>query len=73
MGLLDNALRKLQEAAGTATEKSGDGKPWGGREPDKAGYGKAGAPTPDLDALVTDASPWATAPTPPRRNSRSTG
>jgi hypothetical protein len=26
-----------------------------GREPDKANYGKAGAPTPDMDALVADA------------------
>jgi hypothetical protein len=28
---------------------------WGGRVPDKADYGRAGAPTPNLDLLVTDA------------------
>ena len=28
---------------------------WRWRDPDKADYGKAGAPTPDLDSLVSDA------------------
>jgi hypothetical protein len=55
MGLLDDALKKLQQAASTATEKTGKRPAWGPRDPDKADYGKAGAPTPDMDALVTDA------------------
>jgi hypothetical protein len=28
---------------------------WGSRDPDKRDYGKAGAPPPDMDSLVTDA------------------
>jgi hypothetical protein len=56
MGLLDNALKKVLRAARSASEPSDDGQPaWGPRDPDPDGYGTAGAPTPDLDALVTDA------------------
>jgi hypothetical protein len=57
MGLLDDALKKVLRAARSASEPSDDdGAPvWGPRDPDPDGYGKAGAPTPDLDALVTDA------------------
>jgi hypothetical protein len=55
MRLLDDAMKKLQEVASTATDKADKGPAWGPRDPDKADYGKAGAPTPDMDALVTDA------------------
>lgn len=58
VGFLDSALKRLQRAstAGAPPAKSGTKPPaWGGRDPDKADYGKAGAPTPDLDALVSDA------------------
>jgi hypothetical protein len=70
MGLLSDALKKLQDAAGaTGSAKT---KPWGGHEPDKSQYGKAGAPTPDMDSLVTDAEiEQATGSAPvgePRRN-----
>jgi len=54
MGLLDDAIRTLQR--GTASSEKGAGRPaWGPRDADKADYGKAGAPAPDMDALVTDA------------------
>ena len=57
MGLFDAAMKRLQQATkGVAATKSAAQKPaWGGRDPNKANYGKAGAPAPDLDALVTDA------------------
>jgi hypothetical protein len=55
MGLLDGAVKKLQQVASTATQKADKRPAWGPRDPDKADYGKAGAPTPDMDALVTDA------------------
>jgi hypothetical protein len=55
VGLLDDALKKVQQAAKTATEKADMRPAWGPRDPDKADYGRAGAPTPDMDALVTDA------------------
>jgi hypothetical protein len=55
VGLLDDALKKVQQAAKTATEKADKAPAWGPRDPDEADYGKAGAPTPDMDALVTDA------------------
>ena len=55
MGLLDTALKRLRRATTAATEATSALKPWGGRAPDKADYGKAGARTPDMDALVTDA------------------
>ena len=54
MGLLDAALRGLQRALTTPNRPSTGRHPWGGRAPDKADYGKAGALTPDMDALVTD-------------------
>jgi hypothetical protein len=69
MGLLDDAIKKAggavkkaQEVADDVNEATGK-KPtagkkkpkWGPRDPDKADYGKAGAPTPDMDSLVTDA------------------
>src|SRR5918998_6858907 len=69
MGLLSDVLNKLQDAAGT--ERS-EGKPWGGQVPDKDWYGKAGARTPDMDALVTDAEietvTGGSPPGEPRRN-----
>jgi hypothetical protein len=72
MGLLDGAMGRLRQAARTATEKTGDRPAWGPRDPDQADYGKPGAPTPDLDALVSDAEIEAVtgaAPTgEPRRN-----
>jgi hypothetical protein len=57
VGLLDAIKDRLLAASPGAKEAEGTtGKaPWGGRAPDAAGYGKAGAPTPDLGALVTDA------------------
>lgn len=60
MGLLDDALKKAKDVAETATDAAkmtgeGGGPAWGSRDPDKADYGKAGASTPDLDGLVTDA------------------
>lgn len=55
MGLIGDAIKKLQHAASAATETASDRPAWGPRDPDKADYGKAGAPTPDLDALVSDA------------------
>ena len=57
MGLLDSAMKRLQKAPAVGGETDDDGRhpPWGGRAPDKADYGKAGARTPDMDALVTDA------------------
>jgi hypothetical protein len=54
VGFLDDALKKIQRAAGAATEKADKRPAWGPRDPDKADYGKAGAPTPDMDGLVTD-------------------
>jgi len=52
MGLLDGVMKKLQRA----TKPPAEPRPaWGGRDPDKAAYGKAGAPSPDMDSLVTDA------------------
>jgi hypothetical protein len=58
MGLLDDALKKVLRAARSASEPSDDQRDeqpaWGPRDPDPDGYGRAGAPTPDLDALVTD-------------------
>jgi hypothetical protein len=54
MGLLDDAMRKLQRV--TAATGKASGRPaWGPSDPNKADYGRAGAPTPDMDALVTDA------------------
>ena len=54
MGLLDDAIRTLQRV--TTSSAKGGGRPaWGPSDPDKADYGKAGAPTPEMDALVTDA------------------
>jgi hypothetical protein len=55
MGLLDDARKKLEELTSATTEKAGKRPAWGPRDPDKADYGKPGAPTPDMDALVTDA------------------
>lgn len=55
MGLLDAAIKRLLRGAKGPTKKAGEHAPWGGRAPDKADYGRAGAPTPDMDALVTDA------------------
>jgi hypothetical protein len=55
MGLLDDARKKLEELTSATTEKAGKRPAWGPRDPDKADYGKPGAPTPDIDALVTDA------------------
>ena len=55
MGFLDSAIKKLQQVASSTTEKPGKRPAWGSRDPDKADYGKAGAPTPDMDALVSDA------------------
>ncbi len=55
MGILGDALKKLQQAADSAGEKPGKKPAWGPRDPDKADYGKPGAPTPDMDSLVTDA------------------
>ena len=54
MGLLDDAKKKLQELT-SATDEAGERPAWGPRDPDKADYGKAGAPTPDMDTLVSDA------------------
>jgi hypothetical protein len=54
MGLLGNMIKKVWPGAGAAPESSAD-PPWGGRRPDKADYGRAGAPMPDVDALVTEA------------------
>jgi hypothetical protein len=74
VGFLDKALARVQRAAekvGDATRPA-DEPAWGGREPDPESYGQAGAPTPDLDALVSDAEIEAvTGGTPvgePRRN-----
>jgi hypothetical protein len=53
MGFLDDAVKKVRKAAETATEARKQGPAWGSRDPDKADYGKAGAPTPDLLSLVT--------------------
>jgi hypothetical protein len=55
MGLLGDTAKKLQQAVSAATETASDRPAWGPRDPDRADYGKAGAPTPDLDALVSDA------------------
>jgi hypothetical protein len=55
MGLFDSVLKGLRRTIGSATEQAGGRSAWGGRKPDKANYGRAGAPTPDMDALVTDA------------------
>ncbi len=55
MGPLGAAFERLQRAIRTSTRTARSGPAWGGREPDKGSYGKAGAPTPDMDALVTDA------------------
>ena len=55
MGFLDDAIKKVRQVADPSTEKAGKRAAWGPRDPDKADYGKAGAPTPDIDALVTDA------------------
>ena len=52
MGFLDDAVKKVRKAAAGATEARKDGPVWGSRDPDKADYGKAGAPTPDLESLV---------------------
>jgi hypothetical protein len=72
MGILDDAIKKAQKAAEAVTEVKGDGPAWGSRDPDKADYGKAGAPTPDMDALVSDdeieAVTGATPEGEPRRN-----
>jgi hypothetical protein len=53
MGLFDQLRNRLRGAAAAPGRASG--APWGGRAPDPRGYGRAGAPTPDLDALVTNA------------------
>ena len=53
MGFLDGALKGVRRALKASTRASTERRPWGGRAPDKADYGKAGAPTPDMDALVT--------------------
>lgn len=55
MGLLDGVLKKLLRGPNAATERAPAEAPWGGRRPDQAKYGTAGAPMPDMDALVTDA------------------
>ena len=55
MGLLDDTMKRLRRATRATTETTSARKPWGGRAPDKADYGKAGARTPNMDALVTDA------------------
>jgi hypothetical protein len=55
MGLLGDAIKRLQQAASPTTETASDRPAWGPRDPDKADYGKAGGPTPDMDALVSDA------------------
>jgi hypothetical protein len=55
MGLLDHAIKRLQRVARAPSEQASDRPAWGPRDPDKADYGKAGAPTPDLDALISDA------------------
>jgi hypothetical protein len=49
-------MKKLRQAASAATEQAGERPAWGGRDPDEDDYGKAGAATPDTDALVTDAA-----------------
>jgi hypothetical protein len=54
VGLLDAALGSLRRALKASASTSRGRRPWGGRAPVKADYGKAGAPTPDMDALVTD-------------------
>lgn len=54
MGLLDAIIKRLRGATDAATERPSNCPAWGGRDPDKADYGRAGAPTPDMDALVTD-------------------
>jgi hypothetical protein len=73
MGLLDDAIKKLQRAASTATETAGDRPAWGPRDPDKADYGKAGAPTPDMDALVSDAEIKEVTGAPPEGEPRRNG
>jgi hypothetical protein len=55
MGLLDGVLKKLLRGGTATRDVPSERAPWGGRRPDKAQYGKAGAPMPDMDALVTDA------------------
>jgi hypothetical protein len=55
MGLFDTVLKGLRRTIGSATQRAGGRSAWGGRNPDKANYGRAGAPTPEMDALVTDA------------------
>jgi hypothetical protein len=71
MGLLD-AFKKAQEAVADVGERARDKPVWGPRDPNKADYGKAGRPTPDLEKLVTAAEIEAvTGGTPegePRRN-----
>jgi len=55
MGFLDAALKGLQRTIRTSRREAGGRAPWGGRAPDKGDYGRAGAPWPDIDTLVTDA------------------
>ena len=55
MGFLEDAVKRLQQATGAGTDRTDERPAWGPRDPDTADYGKAGAPTPDMDALVTDA------------------
>lgn len=49
--LLESVLRRLLRS----TSREVATAPWGDRRPAKAWHGRAGAPTPDMDALVTDA------------------
>lgn len=72
MGLLSDALKGLRQAVGTASDQASGRPAWGPRDPAPAGYGKAGAPTPDMNALVSDAEIEEIAGSPPigepRRN-----
>ena len=77
MGLLDGMLKKLLRGGAATHDQPSEHPPWGGRRPDKAQYCKAGAPMPDMDALVTDAEILAvTGSSPvgePRRNGPDAG
>ena len=53
----NNRSSKSSSQSSSKSSSNGTAKSpaWGSRDPDKADYGKAGAPTPDMDSLVTDA------------------
>jgi hypothetical protein len=73
MGFIDDAMKKLQQQVASAGTEKAKRPAWGPRDPDQADYGKAGAPTPDMDALVTDAEIEAVAGASPEGEPRRNG